>query len=75
MALISIQAARCLLPEVGDQLKKVPTGDPSWGGAKPLPCEVIYVNRAHLWYMVRFESGRRESYKVPEYNPRGGALD
>ena len=34
---------------------------------EPMACQVVYVNRAHLWYSVRFQAGGfRESYKLPE---------
>lgn len=45
--------------------------------APPEPCIVTEVNRAHLWYRVRFDStGFHECYKLPRPKPirwEGGA--
>ena len=29
----------------------------------PIPCTVVYVNKAHGFYTVLFDSGYRQSYK------------
>ena len=56
-----------LLPRVGTPRMEIPS---EWCGDKedkhPIPCVVIKVNRRGLWYMVKFESGIRECYKVPQ---------
>jgi hypothetical protein len=67
---------RSLLPEVGDERMEIPTVMADNGPNPALPCKVVYVNRAHLWYMVEFENGFRESYKVPKLKTReqGGIL-
>lgn len=73
------QDARRLLPRVGDILRKAPTIVHLRGlsqEAKVQECEVVEVNRAHLWYRVRFhEFGIHECYKVPETRDdrKGGA--
>lgn len=68
--------AERLLPKVGDKLRKAPTIVHLRGlsqEGKVQECEVVEVNRAHLWYRVKFkESGFTECYKVPE-DPAGGA--
>jgi hypothetical protein len=59
--------AQDLLPRVGTTRMEIPSQP---GVEKsdnpPLPCVVIEVNRRCLWYMVRFQSGVRECYKVPK---------
>ena len=49
-------------PQVGDRLTKKP-----YFGidnlADPIPCTVVYVNEAHGFYTVLFDSGYRQSYK------------
>lgn len=62
---------RDILPQVGDRLRKIPTLKKAKDEKPvPLPCRVIYVNTAHLWYTVQFTTvlGHtfREAYKVPE---------
>lgn len=60
---------RTKLPKVGETMKRVPEFMRYDDHAKPEPmaCQVVYVNRAHLWYSVRFQAGGfRESYKLPE---------
>lgn len=78
MPLISVEDAQAMLPEAGDELLRIPTLHKSLGLTQsPLrPCVVEYVNREHLWYMVRFEDGYTECYKVPalELGPKGGYL-
>ena len=75
--LISMKAARSLLPKVGDIRTELPTMFATPGKTddlrKPLPCKVVLVNTAHLWYMVEFENGFRECYKVPKQktDPKG----
>ena len=70
--LISIKRARKMLPKVGDKMARVPTlyKSPGMTDLPLLPCVVDYVNVEHLWYRVRFESGLRECYKVPELETR-----
>ena len=78
MALLSKEEVRAQLPKLGDHLMLPPTIDettPSRGAehaTRPQHCVVVEVNAAHLWYTVRFDSGFRESYKVPKLVQRGG---
>jgi hypothetical protein len=73
--------ARALLPRVGDVLRMTPTIVHLRGLVHDVPaqeCKVVEVNRAHLWYRVKFkESGFTECYKVPKLKPKsqGGILD
>ena len=48
-------------PKIGERLNR----KPEFGMDNPglLPCTVVYANRAHLYYTVRFDAGYRESYK------------
>lgn len=70
---LSKEEAVALLPNVGDQRWEVPTiTEGNSYNHKPHRCIVVEVNREHLWYTVQFESGLRESYKVPKCN-QGGA--
>jgi hypothetical protein len=80
--LISLEAARSLLPKVGDVRMEIPTIGKSSTcmeniSTTPLECTVIYVNAAHLWYRVKFkDSGFTECYKVPrlKLGPQGRLL-
>lgn len=72
---MEIYEAERLLPKVGDKLRKAPTIVHLRGlsqEAKVQECEVVEVNREHLWYRVKFENGFTECYKVPE-RQAGGA--
>lgn len=67
----SKEELRAMLPKVGDRLKRVPTYlklvyGPKRENTPPQPCTVIFVNPDKMWYTVRFDSGQRESYKVPD---------
>lgn len=55
-----------LLPRIGSTIMRVPSNRLPDQLPVPLPCIVVKVHRRHLWYMVRFKSGVRECYKVPE---------
>lgn len=68
MAYCTADYLRSRLPQVGDLLvKSAVTGKQlSICTSKPRRCKVIYVNAEHLWYMVQFETGYREMYKLPE---------
>ena len=68
MACYSKEYLRTRLPCVGDLLIKTPiTGKQlSICSSKPRRCKVIYVNTEHCWYLVQFETGYREMYKLPE---------
>ena len=75
----SVEALMRQMPKVGDRLERKPLqmrGDGKFAPSSPRPCTVVYVNVPHLWYMVQFESGRRECYKVPEilFGAYGGVL-
>lgn len=76
--MMTVNEARALLPKVGDTRWETPSVRVD-KGPKPAPqrCTVVEVNRAHLWYTVKFENGFRESYKVPKLKPKsqGGILD
>lgn len=64
------------LPKVGDIRWEIMTIDKTGDiktAEKPQRCRVIEVNRAHLWYLVQFENGFRESYKLPRPKSAGGA--
>ena len=71
-------AAMQLLPKVGDKRMEYPTIDEDTtvaaviGAKTAQPCTVIEVNRAHLWYRVKFENGVVECYKVPKVRPISG---
>jgi len=58
------------LPRVGDTRWEVMTLYRQHNGPedadKPKRCTVIEVNYAHMWYMVQFENGFRECYKLPK---------
>ena len=70
---ISKEKARLLLPKVGDKRMERPTISETTNTIgsiqqnDPQPCVVVLVHPGHLWYMVQFENGIRESYKVPKY--------
>lgn len=70
------EACKALLPNVGDELVRKPYSRQVLLTERPKPqrCVVVYVNRDHLWYRVRFDSGIHECYKVPdiEYKNKGG---
>lgn len=70
-------ARKVLLPKVGDQRLESPTVTAVPGKTEEMrklqPCRVIEVNTEHLWYMVQFENGVRECYKVPRITPQGGS--
>ena len=70
------EAVRALLPNVGDELIEKPHLHKSLGIGNPRPqkCVVVYVNREHLWYKVRFNNGTYECYKAPSIieKNRGG---
>lgn len=64
-----------LLPKVGDHRWEIPTVMKDGTGKeqpKPQRCIVVAVNHAHLWYLVQFENGFRESYKLPKVKPSNG---
>lgn len=67
---MEVYEAERLLPKVGAKLKRIPTIVCTNGWTPKddaQDCEVVEVNRAHLWYRVRFnELGFTECYKVPE---------
>lgn len=74
----TIKEVRAMLPKVGDIRMEKPTEAKAPAGVpvQPKKCQVIEVNRAHLWYRVRFtDYGFTECYKLPVANwkPLGGA--
>ena len=66
--LISKEEAQAMLPQVGDTLVLAPTLHKGLGNTLSMPrqCVVEFVNREHLWYMVRFDLGFTECFYVPE---------
>ena len=59
-----------MMPKVGDRRMERPSSDDTTGNSmrkEPQPCTVVLVHPGHLWYMVQFDNGFRECYKVPEY--------
>lgn len=67
------EEAQAMLPKVGEWRWEIPSVKVEIGAPVPQRCRVVYVNLAHLWYMVQFEDGFRESYKVPRTYPGEGA--
>lgn len=69
---------RSLLPNVGDVRMEIPVTTGKYGiEVQPMECQVVEVNRDHMWYRVRFkDSGTTECYKLPKstYRPAGGAF-
>jgi hypothetical protein len=73
-----MKAAQARLPKIGDVRWERPTADATSGHfmpKEPQRCTVVYVHTEHLWYTVQFESGARESYKVPRTKSAGGDDD
>lgn len=70
MALFTPDDVRAQLPKVGDRLIRQPMYYHGFysrhDDVKPKPCTVVYVHREHLWYTVQYDSGIRESYKMPD---------
>lgn len=66
----SLGELRAALPKVGDHRMETPTVYATAGLTEmlrqPQPCRVVLVNKEHLWYMVEFEHGYRETYKLPK---------
>lgn len=59
---------RSLLPNVGDVRMEIPVTTGKYGiEVQPMECQVVEVNRDHMWYRVRFtDSGLTECYKLPK---------
>lgn len=78
MPLLTPEFLQAKLPQVGDRLVEKPNLGKSLGccDVSPRPCVVTYVNPEHLWYMVEFENGLRDCYKLPKlkFGPGGGLL-
>lgn len=55
------------LPKVGERLMRTMTNTSTgFSDDGPEPCDVVYVNKPHRYYMVQFvESHIKESYKPP----------
>lgn len=70
MPLLTPDDVRAELPNVGDRLVKQPSYFYGFFSrhdvVRPRPCVVTYVHRRNRWYTVQFESGIKESYKLPE---------
>lgn len=65
----STEQIQRMLPKVGDELFLLPAhhsdGDEPGRLVGARRCRVIYVNKKHLFYRVRFASGITQSYKLP----------
>ena len=49
-------------PKIGERLMRKP--ELGYDNIPdPIPCTVVYVNKAHVFYTVLFDSGYREAYK------------
>ena len=73
--MLTIRTLRAQLPKLGEKRMESPTVDETSGintPKKPRACVVVYVNRKHCWYTVKFEDGTRESYRVPAGTPVRG---
>lgn len=59
---------QAMLPKVGDRMTLTPTLHKSLGICTPRPREavVVFVHPKHHWYMVRFDNGLRECFKLPQ---------
>lgn len=59
------------LPKVGQKrMEKMTIQREGTKDNPPEPCVVVEVNRAHLWYRVRFtRTGFHECYKLPKTKP------
>ena len=66
----TVDEVRQLLPKVGDTRMEIRTTSDKNAKFTAEECEVIEVNRAHLWYRVKFKrTGVIECYKVPKTRP------
>ena len=66
----SVEVVRTTLPKVGDVLRELPFIRAENTECVMADAVVVYVNRPHLFYVVEFPNGVRESYKVPHHAPR-----
>ena len=49
-------------PKIGERLMRKP--ELGYDNIPdPIPCTVVYVNKAHVFYTVLFDNGYREAYK------------
>lgn len=65
--MLTVNDVRNMLPKVGDIRREIPTIPDKVQSPEPRECIVVEVNRAHLWYRVRFTgSGFIECYKLPQ---------
>ena len=71
---MTLEEVRTLLPNVGDVRQETLTTQDKIDAPHPQECVVVEVNRANLWYRVRFAGGFHECYKVPrvKFIPTGG---
>ena len=80
MALLTPDEIRAQLPNVGDRLMRKPGYYQGFLSrhdvVRPQPCTVTYVHRENMWYTVQFDSGVKESYKMPKLRlgANGGLL-
>lgn len=71
---LTVEEAREMLPEIGDELMLSRSFEKEIFGhaAPPRSCVVVYVNRPHRWFRVRFHGcGTYECYKVPDRQKLG----
>lgn len=68
MAFYSVEEVRAQLPRVGDRLIERPIKGKANGicSSAEQPCTVVFVNTDKLWYTVQFDSGYRETFKLPK---------
>lgn len=60
------ETVEAMLPKVGDVRMEILNISDRSDVGDPQECVVVEVNRAHLWYRVRFTAtGFYECYKVP----------
>ena len=57
---------QAMLPKVGDKMiRKIDAGNThGLGDAKAHEAVVTYVNKEHLWYMLRFPCGVQQAYRL-----------
>lgn len=72
------EQVRAMLPKVGDRRMERPISISTGNGTGNVipalrPCTVVYVNPEHWWYTVEFDSGLRESYKLPRVKVNPGS--
>lgn len=63
--LIEKSEARARMPELGQIMRKIPSfRKGEMRIQKPKRCKVVQVHPGHLWYMVRYEDGMLECFRL-----------